>query len=792
MLVSLKEISKYVDLSGLSANDIAKRLTDAGIEVEEIKHFSEGTNLVIGEIISCEKLEKSDHLHRCKVNIGDDILSIICGAPNARVGLKVIVAKVGAKLPHDITIKQSKICGEDSYGMLCSLKELGVEDKYLKEEQIKGIEELPIDAKVGETDVLGYLGIDDTILDLKLLANRSDCLSLYSVSKEIAALFKRKLNIPTYEDLANTNIDFKVGSESNNSKAFRARIFKNVTIKESPNWLKNILHSEGIRSINNIVDIGNYVMLLTGQPVHMYDLDKLPKNELFVKDNIDTKVKALDEKEYQINEGDLVVTSNNIPVCIAGVMGLENVSVTEKTKNICLEVAYFYGPRIRKTSSRLGLSSDSSMRYIKGINLHMMDETLIIATKLIHDLASCNEISYTNTYDKLDKSLKEIKCSVSYINNRLSSNVSKDIILDTLKTLYFGIKEIDEDNFIATVPPFRNDIEGKADLSEEIVRYLGFDIITTHLPLMETSLGGRSLNDNKVKIIKDYLLNQGLYEILTYTLLSKKESKYFNILNKDEPYVIMNPLTEDHKVVRKTLLTSLINTICYNLSYQNKNFGLFEVSNIETKKENSEYLAIGLVNKKLEMDLFKSEEYSFYDLKGYIYNIFRILNISESRIRLERFNSEEFHPTRSALIYLDNKLIGVFGELHPLLKQQFGIKKDHLVIGEINLTKLFDVRTSNNKFKEFSKFPSVNRDYAFYLNDKLTYSDIIKEIKKGSNLIKDIKLFDIYKDQNGLTSLALTVTLEKDNGSFLANEITDIDLKIKDIIVNKLHLNLRG
>lgn len=792
MLVSLKEISKYVDLSGLSANDIAKRLTDAGIEVEEIKHFSEGTNLVIGEIISCEKLEKSDHLHRCKVNIGDDILSIICGAPNARVGLKVIVAKVGAKLPHDITIKQSKICGEDSYGMLCSLKELGVEDKYLKEEQIKGIEELPIDAKVGETDVLGYLGIDDTILDLKLLANRSDCLSLYSVSKEIAALFKRKLNIPTYEDLANTNIDFKVGSESNNSKAFRARIFKNVTIKESPNWLKNILHSEGIRSINNIVDIGNYVMLLTGQPVHMYDLDKLPKNELVVKDNIDTKVKALDEKEYQINEGDLVVTSNNIPVCIAGVMGLENVSVTEKTKNICLEVAHFYGPRIRKTSSRLGLSSDSSMRYIKGINLHMMDETLIIATKLIHDLASCNEISYTNTYDELDKSLKEIKCSVSYINNRLSSNVSKDIILDTLKTLYFGIKEIDEDNFIATVPPFRNDIEGKADLSEEIVRYLGFDIITTHLPLMETSLGGRSLNDNKVKIIKDYLLNQGLYEILTYTLLSEKESKYFNILNKDEPYVIMNPLTEDHKVVRKTLLTSLINTICYNLNYQNKNFGLFEVSNIETKKENSEYLAIGLVNKKLEMDLFKSEEYSFYDLKGYIYNIFRILNISESRIRLERFNSEEFHPTRSALIYLDNKLIGVFGELHPLLKQQFGIKKDHLVIGEINLTKLLDVRTSNNKFKEFSKFPSVNRDYAFYLNDKLTYSDIIKEIKKGSNLIKDIKLFDIYKDQNGLTSLALTVTLEKDNGSFLANEITDIDLKIKDIIVNKLHLNLRG
>ena len=793
MLVSLKEISKYVDISDLTPEKIAKRLTEAGIEVEEIKTLANATNLVIGEVIECEKIKESDHLHICKVNIGDDILSIVCGAPNVRVGLKVIVAKVGAILNNTVHIIESTICKEKSEGMLCSLKELGVDEKYLKKEQIEGIEELGDDAKVGDTEVLKYLGLDDTILDLKLLANRSDCLSLFNVSKEISALFKKELNLPTFKDNSTFTSTMKVSSDSNNSKAFRCREFKDVHIKESPKWLKEVLRSEGIRSINNIVDIGNYVMLLTGQPVHMYDLDKLPKHELIVKDDLECDVKALDEKIYHIEKGDLVVTSNNEPVCIAGVMGLEKVAVTESSKNICLEVASFYGPRIRKTSSRLGLSSDSSMRYVKGIDPNIGDLTLLIASNLVSELAETKEISKTNTYDKVDHSLKVIKASVSYINNRLASFLSKKEILDTLKALKFNIISENDDEFEVEVPSYRIDVEGKADLSEEIVRYLGFDIVKDSLPLMETTLGGRYLEEEKVNKIKEYLLNNGLYEILTYTLINEKDYKYFHILNDDEPYILMNPLTEDHKIVRTNLLSSLLRCVEYNLNHQNKNFSLFEVSNIETKKVNEEHLSLALVNLKEGQELFNAHKQSFFDLKGYIYEIFNLLNISESRIKLERFKTTEFHPYRSALVYLDNKVVGVFGELHPNLKQVFGIKKDEVIVGELNLTKIINTRSANNKFKDFSKFPSVSRDYAFYVSDNDEYSKIIKEIKKCSSLIKDIKLFDIYKDkETSETSIALSVTLEKFDKSFTNEEITLLDEKIKDIIVNKLKLKVRS
>ncbi|HBS10706.1 MAG TPA: phenylalanine--tRNA ligase subunit beta, partial [Firmicutes bacterium] len=308
MLVSLKEIRKYVDLNDISDQEIANRLTFAGIEVEEIKTLANATNLVIGKIIKCDPVEGSNHLHTCKVDIKSEILDIVCGAPNARVGLNVIVAKVGAKLPKG-EIKKGSLLGHESNGMLCALNELGVEEKYLKKEQIEGIEELPDDAPIGSTDVLNYLGLDDTILDLKLLANRSDCNGLFNVAREIAALFKRKLNLPHYEDNANyIDEDFKVSSETSLCDSFLVRIFKDIEIKDSPKWLKEVLRSEGIRSINNIVDIGNYVMLLTGQPVHMYDLDKLLAHNLIVKDNLNDEVVALDDNSYSIENGDLVVT----------------------------------------------------------------------------------------------------------------------------------------------------------------------------------------------------------------------------------------------------------------------------------------------------------------------------------------------------------------------------------------------------------------------------------------------------------------------------------------------------
>lgn len=787
MLVSLKEIRKYVDLVGISDQEIADRLTFAGIEVEEIKRLASATNLVIGQIIKCDSMAESNHLHICKVDIKDEILDIVCGAPNARVGLKVIVAKVGAKLPKG-EIKKGCLLGHESYGMLCALNELGVDEKYLRKEQIEGIEELPDDAVIGNEDVLSYLGLDDTILDLKLLANRSDCNGLYNVAREIAALFKRKLTLPTYKETANYNeTNFKVDSLTTNCDAFTLRIFKDVKVKDSPKWLKDVLRSEGIRSINNIVDIGNYVMLLTGQPVHMYDLDKLPKKELIVKDDINDKVIALDDKEYELISNDLVVTSDNIPVAIGGIMGLKNVEVTTSSKNIALEVASFNGTKVRKTSNRLGLSSDSSSRFVKGINKDNLLEVLKIASYYVFDLCEAKEISNSIIFDKVMDEAKEINCSISYINNRLGTSFDKETIISTLKTLYFEIKEVDEDNFIATVPSFRIDVEGKADLSEEIIRYLGFDNVKSSLPLMETTIGQRSLEDSKIKVIKDYLLNRGLDEILTYTLINDKDNEIFNYLTKDEPFKILNPLTEDHKIIRRNLLSSLLNCIDYNFAHQNRDFKLFEISNIETNKKNEIHLSIGLCGKELNQELYNAKDYNFYDLKGYLINIFKLFNISESRVRYERIlNTEEFHPNRSAYVYLDNKLFGVFGELYPTIKSNYSFKKANVLVMELNLSILLNMRSGNNKFKEFSKYPSVSRDYTFINDNNTEYSNVIKEIKKVSSFIKNIELIDIYEN-----AITISVTLEKADASFKNDEISEIDEKIKNLIVNKLNLKMR-
>lgn len=795
MLVSLKEVGKYVDLNGLTPEEIANKLTDAGIEVEEIKYLSTATNLVIGEVLSSINHPSSDHLHLCKVDIKDEILDIVCGAPNCRKGLKVIVAKVGSKLPGG-EIKESIIRGEPSKGMLCSLKELGVEDKYLTLEQINGIEELPSDAKVGDTNVLSYLGLDDVILNLKLLANRSDCLAIYNIGREIGALFNRKVNIPTYNDKIDSKIDFKVGSTTSKCKVFTGTLFKNITVKESPRWLKEFLRSEGIRSINNVVDVGNYIMLLTGQPVHMYDLDKLPANELIVKDNFDIDVVALDEKTYHLLPNDLVVTSKNIPVCIAGIMGLKNVEVDENSKNIILEVASFYGANVRKTSARLGLSSDSSLRYVKGVDTLNVTNVISLANYLFKEIIGVKELYSSAIYNVDERKLLTLECSVDYINKRLATNFSFEEIKEVLNKLYFTVENIDNNNFKVTPPSFRIDVETKADISEEIIRYKGFSYIEESLPVMETTIGGRSLEQEKVNVLKEYLLNIGLNEVLTYTLLNESDNNKFNYLNNDEAYKILNPLTEDHKYVRRNLLSSMLNVTEYNLSHLNRNFGLFEISKCESKNNHETHLAISLSGEKYGLDLYQSKKYDVLDLKGILLAIFNLFNVSTSRIKFETLNnSKEFHPYRSLKVYLDNKLIGVLGEVHPKIKEHFNFNKDSLCLLELNLTKLFNTKTSNNKSVEYSKYPLVSRDYALLVDENVAYQNIVKELKKASNYIKNIELFDLYKGSNikeGKVSIALSITLEKLDNTFTNEEISQIDAKVKDVIVNKIKGELRS
>ena len=371
MLASYNLLKRFVDLDGISPESAADKLTFAGLEVEGIEHLASGTNLVIGQILSVENHPNSDHLHVLKVDEGEKfgVHQIVCGAPNVRVGLKVIVARNGAKLDAlGVTIKPSVIRGVESDGMCCSLVELGVNKMFLKEEQINGIEELSEDAPVGEENVLGYLNLDDAILDINVLANRSDALAIFSLAKELGALFERKVNIPQPTKFEEVPSSVTVGSETEDCKQFSIKVVRGVKTKPSPKWLQSFLMAQGIRSINNIVDIGNYIMILTGQPIHMYDMDKCHSSSFIVKKGYNSSLVALDQKEYKVDENDIVVTNNNEIVCLAGIMGCESVAVDENSVNIGIESANFKGATVRRTTVKTGLSSDSSAHFIKGIN----------------------------------------------------------------------------------------------------------------------------------------------------------------------------------------------------------------------------------------------------------------------------------------------------------------------------------------------------------------------------------------------------------------------------------------
>ena len=791
MLVSLNEISKYVDISGLSKEEIASRLTFSGIEVEEIKTLSKATSLVVGKVISCIPHPNSDHLHVCKVDIKDEILDIVCGAPNCKEGIKVIVAKVGAKLPGG-EIKAGEIRGYKSNGMLCALNELGVDPKYLKEEQIKGIEILSDDFEVGDSNILHKLGLDDVILDLSLLANRSDCYSLFNVSKEIGALFNRKVNIlEANDDSTYEEKEFKVDSLTPNCKEFSVKIVKGIEVKDSPDWLKNCLRSEGIRTINNIVDLGNYIMLLTGQPIHMYDYDKLVKKELIVRSDINEKFTALDEKEYSIHEGDICVTSSGKTMCLGGIMGGLDSEVTNDTKNIVIEVANFNHASIRRTSSRLGLVSESSQRFVKGINKDQVDYVLNLTTNLLKTISNVDSISNIIKYDVLNHDKKLISCSVDYINNRLGTNFEYEKIKDILQLLYFKFVESDGNKFIVEVPSFRIDVEGKADLSEEIIRYIGLDTISPTLPFMETTVGGKSKDEQKEDVICSFLSNNGLYRVLTYTLVNKKMSESFKILNKSDGYVIKNPLTEDHKYVRTNLLPSLINCANYNLNHQNNNFGIYEISHIDSMQKNEIHLGVVLVGKKYKQDKITGESYSYYDAKGIVDTILDMFNISSTRVKYTRFETDEFHPNRSALVLLDNKPLCVMGDIYPTKKEI----KDSMILLEMNLSVLFATKSKNIKFEPISAYPQSSRDYAFIIDDSINYIDIKNEVKKCSSLIKEVSVFDIYKGKNlaqNEKSIALTVVFESNDHTLKDNEIDEVHNKIVETLNKKFNVSLRS
>lgn len=789
-MISLNWVKDYVDLTGEDLKDLAVKVTKAGVNVEKVvtNHID---HLTIGEIVECVAHPDSDHLHVCKVNIGSETIQIVCGAPNARVGIKVIVALPKAVLPGEFEIKKGKIRGVESNGMMCALYELGLEEKT-EENYNKGIHELGSDA-VNGNDPLEYMGLDDTLYELDVHKHRNnDCYYHIGFAYEIASILNKKVTLPV-DDFTeiNDNIDkhFSLSVETPKCPYYLAKMVTDIEIKESPDFIKKRLIAAGMRPINNVVDISNYVMLEYGQPMHFFDKDKLG-DKIVVRDAIDTeKIVTLDGKERTLTSSDIVITDGNKPVCIAGVMGGENTEVDNSTKNILIESAIFDAVSIRYTASNLDLKSEASIRYGKGLNYEYTEKAILRACHLLEKYANAKILSGMIKHDNIDKTPKTVTFTANGVNKMLGITISTrdmEVELDRVGFKYV----LDGDNFTVTIPNRRLDIEPNInDIAEEIGRLYGYHNLVSTLP-KTTIRRGQYVGDVKYrKLISKRLRTLGLNECKTYTLISPEMASLFKYDNK-ENCILPNPMSTDKSVVRTSILPSLIGTYEYNKARKVNDIMLYEIGKTYDINYTEESKVAVLMKGNYILNKWQNNgiKVDFFVIKGIAENILDYLGF-KNRYSFRVEDIPNMHPGMSAQILLDKEPIGILGRVHP------SYKKDDIFVLELSMTKMMSKEIKALKYKEANKYPSITKDLAFVVDKKVTAESLMNQIRKsGGRLLNSIDIFDIYVGENvkeNEKSIAFKLVFADNARTLSDNEVTEIFNKIILEVESKMEAKLR-
>lgn len=787
MLFSYKLLSKLVDLEGISVEELVNKLTFSGFEVESYKPLAQGSKLVVGKVLSCLNHPDSDHLHLLKVDIGSDVLDIVCGAKNVREGIKVCLALVGCYLPAlDVTLKKSVIRGYPSSGMCCSLTELGIDKFVQSEEEQNGIVVLNDDAEIG-SDPIVALGLDDYVIDISILANRPDCLSHIGLAREISALFNREMKPIKEYGINKVNSLVKVNSLTSSCKKFELveikGDFKNM---KTPASIVNYLRAVNIRSISYIVDIGNFSMSLTGQPLHMYDLDKIPTSELIVKDDFEGKFTALDQKEYEIKKGDIVISSNNVPCCLGGIMGAYFCRVDENSTHIGIEAANFSHKAIRQTSSRLGLASDSSSLFARGVNPYLTQEALNVTLSLFE--GSNFKIVGSSVFDCMEEFKGSYPFSLQRLNHRLGTSFTKEDINKVFDAFKLTHTDTAVDRNV-----YRLDLNEQCDIEEEVFRFYQDRNIPLSLDSLPITEGGYSPRQKKVLKVRQTLIEAGLDQIFTYTLLDKENDNSFRIFDKNheiESYVLAHPLTEYHMYIRSDILSSLIATIRSNFAYKHDDLALFEISEVDAKKDGKPlaktYLSIGLTNFIDEQGMLKREKADFFVIKGLFERVLQVLNIDPKRVSYVFTSNHNFHSYKAVDIYIGKDLIGTMGELHPKHKLK------NAVVGEFDLSYLLEMKSPRLRLEEKSSYLPIRRDLSFVLLDpQIRCEQMIKEIKRaGGKIVSDVQIFDTFK-KDGMVSYAFALKLLNPDKTMTDDEINAILDKIISSVTSKMKVELR-
>ena len=785
MLVSYNWLKQYTNIED-NATDLAEKITRGGIEVEGVEYLADNiSNVVVGYVETKEKHPDAEKLNVCTVNVGEeDKLQIVCGAPNVDAGQYVIVAKVGATLPG-IKIKKAKLRGVESQGMICSLKELGLNQSVVPKNYQDGIYVFESEQKLG-ADAVEVLGLNDYILDLSITPNRADALSMRGLAYELGALYNQKVTFADSEVEENySDTELKVVVESDSCKNYLGQVVKNIEVKDSPLWLQTRLMNSGIRPINNIVDITNFVLLEFGQPMHAFDKD-LVGNSIVVRNAKEGEVlETLDGEERKLKESDLVITDGTKPIALGGVMGGKNTEVSNNTKNIILESAYFNPVSIRRTSAAHGLRSDSSARFEKGIDPNMQKAAIQRAVELILEL--CPNATVEASVGVVNKEEeKEVVISTSYINNYLGITLSTEEITSILESLSFSV-EVNGEELTVKIPTRRPDISIKQDLVEEVIRIYGYDNLASTLPkFSKTTKGGLTYSQRAIRDLRKVYVGLGFNDTINYSLVSDEESTQYTLDNHHKVRLMM-PMTETHSTLRQSLIPGLLNTVQYNVARKQKDLKLLEIGrvffgsgddNIQPKE--TLYLSGALTGEENSTKwLNESSVIDFYTAKGYLEVIFERLGLDE-KVLYKKEKIDGMHPGRTAEVYLGEKLIGFIGEIHPVVASDKDLNETYVF--EINLDEVISESKVKPKYEEVTKYPEITRDIAMLVDLADEYQNIYDVIESiNSKLITKIELFDLYVGPEllvGKKSIALTITYSDKQKTLTDEEVTKVHEKV--------------
>lgn len=795
MLISNEWLKEYVTIDD-SVSNLAERITRTGIEVDDLIDYTKDIkNLVVGFVKSKEKHPDADKLNVCQVDIGEDEpVQIVCGAPNVDAGQYVIVAKVGGRLPGGIKIKRAKLRGERSEGMICSLQEIGISSNYIPKSFESGIYVFS-ESQVPGTDALQALYLDDQVMEFDLTPNRADALSMIGTAYEVAALYNTKMTKPetTSNELELSANDELTVTIENEDKVpyYSARVVHDVTIEPSPIWMQARLIKAGIRPINNVVDISNYVLLEYGQPLHMFDQDAIGSQQIVVRQaNEGKKMTTLDDTERELLTSDIVITNGQTPIALAGVMGGDFSEVKEHTSNIVIEGAIFDSVSIRHTSRRLNLRSESSSRFEKGIATEFVDEAVDRACYLLQTYANGKVLKDRVSSGELGAFITPIDITADKINRTIGFDLSQNDIVTIFNQLGFDT-EINDDVITVQVPSRRKDITIKEDLIEEVARIYGYDDIPSTLPVFEKVTSGQ-LTDRqyKTRMVKEVLEGAGLDQAITYSLVSKEDATAFAMQQRQTIDLLM-PMSEAHASLRQSLLPHLIEAASYNVARKNKDVKLFEIGNVFFANgegelpDQVEYLS-GILTGDYVVNQWqgKKETVDFYLAKGVVDRVAEKLNLEFS---YRRADIDGLHPGRTAEILLENKVVGFIGELHPTLAADNDLKRTYVF--ELNFDALMAVSVGYINYQPIPRFPGMSRDIALEVNQNIPAADLLSTIHAhGGNILKDTLVFDVYQGEHlekGKKSIAIRLNYLDTEETLTDERVSKVQAEIEAALIKQ-------